>query len=170
MKSLFSSSTRGIRFSFAALIAILALGAGIACAAESKLTLTGAEETPPVKSMATGTATITVNADKSVSGSVTTQGLVGTVAHIHLGAVGQKGPPVITLDKSGDNTWVVPPGSKFTDEQYASYKAGNLYINVHTAENKAGEIRGQIKPLLVWMLTGAEGTLQRCRVLSCFLN
>lgn len=146
MKSLFSSS-RGIGFSFAALMAVLVFGAGSAGAAESTLTLTGAEETPPVKSMATGTAMITVNADKSVSGTVTTQGLVaGTVAHIHLGAVGKKGPPVITLVKSGENSWTVPPGSKFTDQQYASYKAGDLYINVHTAENKDGEIRGQIKP------------------------
>lgn len=147
MKSLFSSRTWGARFSLAALVAAFAFCAGMANAAESKLTLTGAEETPPVKSMATGTATITVNADKSVSGTVTTQGLVaGTVAHIHLGAVGKKGPPVITLVKSGDNSWTVPPGSKFTDEQFASYKAGDLYINVHTAANKDGEIRGQIKP------------------------
>jgi len=146
MKSQFSS-IQSSKFLFAVVVAALLFGAGVAGAAESKLTLTGADETPPVKTMATGSATITVNADKSVSGTVTTQGLTGgTVAHIHLGAFGQKGPPVITLNKTGDNTWVVPPGSKFTDEQYSSYQTGNLYINVHSAENKAGEIRGQIKP------------------------
>jgi hypothetical protein len=124
--------------------------AGILVAAFSyaavQVNLTGAEETPPVKTAANGTGTITVNADKTVTGSVTTQGLNGTAAHIHLGATGQKGPPVISLNKSGDGTWVVPEGSKLTDEQYASYQKGDLYINVHSADNKGGEIRGQIKP------------------------
>jgi len=39
-----------------------------------------------------------------------------------------------------------PPGSKLTDEQYASFKAGNLYVNVHSTEHKPGEIRAQLKP------------------------
>jgi hypothetical protein len=40
----------------------------------------------------------------------------------------------------------VPEGSKLTDEQYAAFKAGNLYVNVHSAEHKGGEIRTQLKP------------------------
>ena len=119
---------------------------GVAQAGESKVSLTGAEETPPVTTKATGHGSITVNADKTVSGSVTTQGITGTVAHIHLGAFGQKGPPIVDLAKGADGVWTVPAGSKLTDEQYASYLAGNLYVNVHSAENKGGEIRGQLKP------------------------
>jgi len=138
-----SSSLHRVKFSLAALLAVLAFGVS---AAESKVTLTGAEETPAVTTAATGSGIITVNADKSVSGSVTTQGLVGTAAHIHVGAPGKKGPPAITLEKAGDGVWKVPAGSTFTDEQYASYQAGNLYINVHSADNKGGEIRGQLKP------------------------
>lgn len=138
-----SSPSHRVKFSLAALLAVMAFGVS---AAESKVTLIGAEETPPVTTAATGSGAITVNADKTVSGSVKTQGLVGTAAHIHLGAFGQKGPPVITLEKSGDDTWKVPAGSKFTDEQYSSYQTGNLYINVHSAANKGGEIRGQLKP------------------------
>jgi len=138
-----------ISFAKTGLKASLAL-AGILVAAFSyaavQVNLTGAEETPPVKTAASGTASITVSADKTVTGSVNTQGLSGTAAHIHLGATGQKGPPVISLNKSGDGSWVVPEGSKLTDEQYASYQKGDLYINVHSADNKGGEIRGQIKP------------------------
>ena len=104
------------------------------------------EETPPVTTSASGTGTITIAADKSVSGTIKTVGIEGTVAHIHVGAPGQSGPPIITLDKGADGVWSVPTGSKLTDDQYASFKAGNLYVNVHSAEHKAGEIRGQMKP------------------------
>ena len=122
------------------------LAASLAQAGESKITLSGAEETPAVTTQATGSGSIVVNADKTVSGSVTTQGINGTAAHIHLGAPGQKGGPVITLAKGDNGVWTVPAGSVLTDEQYAAYKAGNLYVNVHSAENKGGEIRGQLKP------------------------
>jgi hypothetical protein len=119
---------------------------GISFAADVKVTLIGAEETPPVTTTATGKGTITIAADKSVSGTIKTMGIVGTVAHIHVGAPGQAGPPIITLDKTAEGVWAVPAGSKLTDEQYASFKAGNLYVNVHSAEHKPGEIRGQLKP------------------------
>jgi hypothetical protein len=126
--------------------AALAASAGSAFAVDLKLTLTGAEETPPVTTSASGTGTITIAADKSVSGTIKTAGIEGTVAHIHVGAPGQSGPPIITLSKGADGAWSVPAGSKLTDEQYASFKAGNLYVNVHSAEHKPGEIRAQLKP------------------------
>jgi hypothetical protein len=53
---------------------------------------------------------------------------------------------IIPLTKSGDGTWSVPAGAKLTDAQYAAFKAGDLYVNVHSAANKGGEIRGQLKP------------------------
>jgi hypothetical protein len=126
--------------------AALALTGGSALAADVKLNLTGAEETPPVTTSASGKGTITVAADKSVSGTVKTAGIEGTVAHIHVGAPGQSGPPIITLTKGADGQWSVPAGSKLTEDQYASFKSGNLYVNVHSAEHPAGEIRGQMKP------------------------
>ena len=126
-------------------VALVVIG-GAALAVDLKLHLTGAEETPPVTTSASGTGTITVAADKSVTGTVKTVGIEGTVAHIHVGAPGQSGPPIITLNKGADGSWSVPTGSKLTDDQYASFKAGNLYVNVHSAEHKAGEIRGQLKP------------------------
>ncbi|EGF31650.1 hypothetical protein IMCC9480_3619 [Oxalobacteraceae bacterium IMCC9480] len=106
--------------------------------------LNGTQEVPPVASSATGTAMITVTADKAVSGSINTSGLEGKAAHIHQAAPGMNGGVVIGLTKTADGSWSVPAGAKLTDEQYASYLAGNLYVNVHTAANPGGEIRAQL--------------------------
>jgi CHRD domain len=129
-----------------ALAAVLLLGPGLALAGDSKVSLTGKEEVPAVETQATGSGTITVGADKSVSGSVTTKGIDAIAAHIHQAAAGKNGPPIIALEKSADGVWSVPKGSKLTDEQFASYKAGELYVNVHSAAHKGGEIRAQLKP------------------------
>src|SRR5580704_261050 len=126
--------------------AAFAVASAVAFSADVKVNLTGAQETPPVTTSATGSGTITIGADKSVSGSVKTTGIEGVAAHIHTGAVGQAGPPIIPLTKGADGSWTVKEGAKLTDEQYAAFKAGNLYVNVHSAANKGGEIRGQLKP------------------------
>ena len=55
-----------------------------------KVTLSGAQEVPPVKTAATGTATVTIKSDKSVSGRITTTGIDATAAHIHEGEAGKK--------------------------------------------------------------------------------
>ena len=129
-----------------ALAVVLLLGSGLALASDSKVTLTGKEEVPAVETAATGSGTITVAADKSVSGSVTTKGVEGNAAHIHQAAMGKNGPPIIVLEKGAEGVWNVPKGSKLTDEQLAAYKAGELYVNVHSAAHKGGEIRAQLKP------------------------
>jgi len=128
------------------LAAAMLLGASLAQANNTKVVLTGAEETPAVSTTASGEGVITVGADHGVTGSVTVKDVQATAAHIHAGAPGKSGPPVITLAKTGDNVWSVPAGSTLNDEQYASYLAGNLYINVHSADHKPGEIRGQLRP------------------------
>ncbi len=139
-----SFNITGIRAAIAA-TALLA-AAGSAFGADVKVSLIGADETPPVITNASGSGKISIATDKSVAGTVKTKGIDGTVAHIHLGARGQAGPPIITLTKSRAGLWSVPKGSKLTDDQYASFKAGNLYVNVHSAQHQPGEIRGQLKP------------------------
>lgn len=111
------------------------------------VTLSGAEENPSVTTFASGTANISVADDKSVKGRVTTERVAGTAAHIHIGARGTNGPVVIGLVKAAgyDDVWEVPAGAKLTDPQYEAYKAGNLYVNVHSVANKGGEIRAQLK-------------------------
>ena len=117
----------------------------VATAWDVKVTLTGDQEVPSVKTAGTGTGTITVGNDKSVTGSVTTRGIKGTAAHIHEAPAGKNGPVIITLDKDGD-TYKVPANTRLTDAQFASFKAGNLYVNVHTAAHPDGELRAQLKP------------------------
>ncbi len=131
----------------ALVLAFAAFGSysSIAAAADVTVTLAGDQEVPAVKSAATGTATITVGADKSVRGSVTTKGMVGTLGHVHEAAAGKTGPVVILLEKNGD-TYTVPANAKLTDAQFASFKAGNLYVNIHSAAHADGELRGQLKP------------------------
>ena len=67
------------------------------------------------------------------------------MAHINRGAKGQNGPVIVPLTKNGD-TYSVPAGRKLTADQMRDWKAGNLYVNVHTAAHKGGEVRGQINP------------------------
>jgi len=129
----------------AAAFAVTTFASCWALAADVKVTLSGDQEVPPVKTAASGTGTISVNADKSVSGAVTTQSIKGTAAHIHEGPMGKNGGVAVPMEKSGDNGWKLPSGAKLTDAQYSAFQAGNLYVNVHSAAHPDGEIRAQMK-------------------------
>lgn len=108
--------------------------------------LTGAQEVPPVTTRASGRSTITVASDRTVSGSVIVDDMKPTAAHIHRGGKGTNGPVVIPLTRTSDNVFTVPANTRMTDQQYAEYKAGDLYINVHSSAYPNGEIRVQMKP------------------------
>ena len=112
----------------------------------ARVSLTGAEQNPPVTTSASGQGSFSVASDKTITGSVTTTGMTGIAAHIHTGAKGKNGPVTIPLTKTSDNVWSVPPNIKLTDAQYEAWKAGELYVNVHSAAHKPGEIRAQIRP------------------------
>ena len=107
--------------------------------------LTGAEEVPPVNASGSGSGTIRIGADGAVSGSITTTGVQGTMAHIHQGAKGANGPVIIPLTKNGD-TYTAPQGAKLTPAQLQAFKSGGLYVNVHSNAHKGGEVRGQLQP------------------------
>jgi hypothetical protein len=119
---------------------------GSAAPAGATLQLSGTQEVPPVMGSGTGSGSIIVSADGVVSGSIKTAGVEGTAAHIHVGAAGANGPVIIPLTKGEQGTWSVPAGAKLTDDQMKRYKAGELYVNVHTAANPNGEVRAQLKP------------------------
>lgn len=131
---------------FIALTATLLLGAQSAAAGnEIKVNLSGDQEVPPVQTSASGSGAITVEDDKSIKGKIQTSNIKGTGGHIHEGATGKNGPDIITLTKTSDNEWTVPNDAKLSDAQYDAFKAGHLYVNIHSDAHKSGEIRGQLK-------------------------
>lgn len=108
--------------------------------------LTGANEVPPVSTKASGRSTIKVASDRTVSGSVIVDDMKPTAAHIHQGASGANGPVMIPLTRTSDMVFTVPANTRLTEQQYDAYRAGNLYINVHSSAYPNGEIRVQMKP------------------------
>jgi len=114
---------------------------------EQSIDLSRSNEVPPVTTAAKGIAVITITADRSVRAEVTVSGMTPTASHIHEAATGANGPVIVPFTKSetDTNVFVAAPGAKLTEAQYASYKAGNLYVNVHSAKNPGGELRGQLK-------------------------
>src|SRR5436190_1706824 len=107
--------------------------------------LTGANEVPAVSSSASGTGSVTVSSDRTVTANITVKGMTPTAAHIHEAAAGANGPVIVPFVKQGDNTFVAGPGAKMTEAQYDAFKAGRTYVNVHSAAHPAGEIRAQLK-------------------------
>jgi hypothetical protein len=127
-----------------AAIAVIATAA-FADTVSYKADLNGSQEVPPVAGGGTGGAELTYDtAGKKLSWKVTFSGLTGpaTAAHFH-------GPAEV-----GKNAGVAVPipgtasplegSATLTDAQAADLTAGNWYVNIHTAANKSGEIRGQV--------------------------
>ena len=113
-----------------ALFAMLAFGAvafaGSASAEKLKATLDAKSEVPANASAGTGTADLDYDAaTKKLSWKVSYSGLSGpaTAAHFHGPAEGS---------------------ATLTDAQASDLLAGKLYVNIHTAANPGGEIRGQV--------------------------
>ena len=112
----------------------------------TRITLNGSQEVPSVNTAAYGSGMFTIDADQTIKGSISTNGINATAAHVHMAAKGQNGPVIIGLIKTPDGVWWLPAGAKLTNEQFDAFKAGNLYVNVHSNAYKDGEIRGQLNP------------------------
>lgn len=128
--------------------AALALVAG-AQNLTSTVNLDSAQEVPApgVATTATGMATVTVNAvTRNISVSGTYTGLTSnqTAAHIHSGAFGVAGGVLISLSGTGGTSGSFSGSGVLTSGQFNTFLAGDLYLNLHTSLNGAGEIRGQI--------------------------
>ncbi|MBI5475061.1 MAG: CHRD domain-containing protein [Ignavibacteriae bacterium] len=109
-----------------------------------KATLNGQQAVPAVVTTATGTGAFTLTNAGGLVYSITVNGLSGAItgAHFHLGAAGASGSVVQSITFTGSSasgTW-----SSIPDSLIAALFAGRLYVNVHTAANPGGEIRGQV--------------------------
>jgi CHRD domain-containing protein len=70
----------------------------------------------------------------------------GTAAHIHRGKAGSNGPVILPLTKTGENSFAVPDRAFVSDSDFGAYNDNELYVNVHSANNPNGEVRGQLRP------------------------
>jgi CHRD domain-containing protein len=120
--------------------------AGPAFADKMKATLSGKSEVPANTSAGTGTAELDYDpASKKLTWTLTYTGLSGpaTAAHFHGPAEADKNAGVaVAIPNAG--TSPVSGSATLTDAQAADLVAGKYYINIHTAANPAGEIRGQV--------------------------
>jgi CHRD domain-containing protein len=129
-------------------------GGAMAPAASAMMTwkahLTGKDEVPPNASTGMGDATVTLNtATNELTWDVTFSGLTGPAlaAHIHgPAAPGANAGVVVAFDPPKAPAGEIKGSNVIIASQVADLKAGKWYINVHTAANKGGEIRGQLMP------------------------
>jgi len=130
-----------------ALAAALGMGGGALAETMSfKASLNAGSEVPPNDSKGTGDAEVSYDtASKMLTWTVNFSGLTGpaTAAHFHGPAEAGKNAGVAVL--IGNNPTSPAKGTAtLTDAQAADLMGGRWYVNVHTAEHRGGEIRGQV--------------------------
>jgi CHRD domain-containing protein len=112
-------------------------------------TLSGAQEVPPNKNTGTGTIDVTYDpATKTLSWKGSYAGLTGPVVAAHFHGDAPPSPPAPNSKIEVPVTATSSPfqgSATLTDAQAADLMAGKWYFNIHTAQNKGGEIRGLIK-------------------------
>ncbi len=112
--------------------------------------LSGASEVPPADPDGAGMARISINDDSNRICTDLEVRMIGdvTAAHIHRGAAGVNGPPVVTLDAPDDND---SDDCDTADDALVDAIRANpsaFYVNVHTTDYPDGAIRGQITEVM----------------------
>ena len=134
------------RFAIMAAFAGTALTCAHAETVNYSAKLEAASETPPTASQGTGQLDAEYDSgNKTLSWTVTYSGLTGpaTAAHFHGPApVGKAAPVMVPIKGSLDSP--IKGSATLDEEQAKALSEGMMYFNVHTAANKAGEIRGQV--------------------------
>jgi len=114
-----------------------------------QVTMTGLQEVPgPGDADGSGTAEIrSIPADGQICWDLYARGIdPATAAHIHRGAAGAAGPPVVTLttpDTAGRSQGCAAVDPALARE--VAMRSFDFYVNVHTAAFPAGAIRGQLR-------------------------
>ena len=127
--------------------ALLSLApAAFAQAVNYKADLTGAAQVPPNAAKGTGTLQATYDpASKKLSYTVNYKDLSGpvTAAHFH-GPAAAGANAGVAVPAAAPLTSPIKGEATLTDAQAADLQNGLWYINIHTAANRGGEIRGQV--------------------------
>lgn len=127
-----------------ATLTVLAVPA-VAAIVNLKADLKASNEVPPVESKGSGSVTATFDtASKQLSWKGSVSGLSGpaTAAHFHSAEAGKNGPVAVPI--TGADKGSFEGKATLTDAQADELMAGRWYVNIHTAANKAGEVRGQV--------------------------
>jgi hypothetical protein len=149
-----------------AAVAVPAVGAP-AAPPVSVAHLSGGEEVAPVDTRATGQAVFRLSRDgESLAYRLIVANIENvTMAHIHLAPAGVNGPVVVWLYPDGPPPQLIegrssgvlatgtitaddlvgPLAGASLDDLLDAMRAGNTYVNVHTSQYPAGEVRGQIR-------------------------
>lgn len=120
--------------------------------------LSSSKEVPPNVSSGTGISRVIFIDPKTIKYNLKAENLTGspTAAHFHLGAVGQNGPILKTIElkpspsPNGVQIWTSEGVWSEMDDQplnrtiINALNNGNVYANVHTSQYPDGEIRGQL--------------------------
>lgn len=112
------------------------------------LSLDGNQENPDVVTPASGLGFVTVDPNLSdLSYYVLFDNLTGapTAAHFHLAPAGVNGPAIVDLFGTINGNVMAGVASPLNVDFINALLNANMYINIHTALNPSGEIRGQIQ-------------------------
>lgn len=106
--------------------------------------LTGGQETPAVVTTSAGTAAVILNATKNKIRFHVATTLTASAAHIHRGLATLSGPVVYPLAPVGA---IIDGEQAVTAADVTDLAEGHFYVNLHSAANPGGELRGQlVKP------------------------
>ena len=130
----------------AAIISAGCLSVGLAATIDYRATLSGKAEVPPTNSTGSGDVLATLNTDtRQLSYTITYMGLTGPATAAHFHGPADAGANAGVAVPIGNNPPSPSTGTvTLTDAQMKDLEAGKWYANVHTADNKGGEIRGQL--------------------------
>ena len=137
-----------LRLTFMATVCVFGLmGAASAAMVQFEADLTGKAEVPAKTGSGSGQALATLDtATKMLRYTITFQALSGaaTAAHFHGPAAAGANAGVAVPIGGKDPVNPIIGSATLTDAQIADLEGGKWYVNVHTAANPSGEIRGQV--------------------------
>ena len=80
----------------------------------------------------------------TVTGTYQGMSSPATAAHLHFGAPGRPGPLAQPLEVTTSPEGEVTGTAELTDQQVGALQAQSLYVQIHSEDNPAGELRGWI--------------------------